>query len=144
MCQNCPSYDNSKVMELLKENVKATAEWMDVVEPGWMSRINLDTLNVDNPTYCVAGQVWAEKVGVVYRVIDRPERACDCGCSIVYSAERVELSASTGYDYYLEYEFPVPAPEDAAFSAAGQDYSYADLTDEWKRYITAAREAATV
>ncbi len=39
------------------ERVAAGAQLLDEKIPGWYKRINLDTLNLSNPTNCICGQL---------------------------------------------------------------------------------------
>lgn len=39
------------------------AAWLDAVEPGWRDQVNLERLNIEDPTSCVCGQVFAGRGG---------------------------------------------------------------------------------
>lgn len=63
-------------MTTIQERVEAGAAWLDANRPGWVDRINLETLALERCFDCVLGQIYGD-------FCDRPEdlrgRATDFG-----------------------------------------------------------------
>lgn len=47
-------------MTTIAERVEAGARWLDANRPGWVQRINLDTLDITDPCGCIIGQVYGD------------------------------------------------------------------------------------
>ncbi len=47
-------------MTSIVERVEAGARWLDGHRPGWVDRIDLDTLDLGDPCRCVLGQEFGE------------------------------------------------------------------------------------
>lgn len=43
-------------MNTIAERVEAGAAWLDANRPGWVDRINLETLDMASPRRCILGQ----------------------------------------------------------------------------------------
>lgn len=48
----------------VKERVANGARWLDENFPGWMDRINLETLDLNDSERCICGQVFKEEAAV--------------------------------------------------------------------------------
>jgi hypothetical protein len=112
-------------MTTVAERVAKGAAFLDEREPGWDARIDLDTLDLQAPCRCVLGQLathlddydddWS------YRdITDR------FGLVIWFWNWKADTSATD-----LEY----------GFNADPDVETYDALASEWKRVITARREA---
>ena len=42
------------------ERVEYGAKWLDGIKPGWAHLVNVETLNIESITLCIAGQVFAD------------------------------------------------------------------------------------
>lgn len=47
-----------RAKEMLRPNVERGARWLDEVKPGWVDLIDLDTLNLEDPCFCICGQAF--------------------------------------------------------------------------------------
>jgi hypothetical protein len=54
-------------MSTIAERVAAGAAWLDEREPGWIDRIDLDTLDLRDCTRCVGGQLAGEYLAFLRR-----------------------------------------------------------------------------
>lgn len=44
------------------DRVTRGAAWLDEIEPGWERKLDLSTLDINDPNQCVCGQVFMSKV----------------------------------------------------------------------------------
>jgi hypothetical protein len=103
----------------IAERVAAGAEWLDVNRPGWVDRINLETLNLSSPCRCILGQELGDYCEAPYELIGWPSDDDD---------ERDDSRA-------VELGFNIPS--------SWMEYDYEALTAEWRRYIEARRESVS-
>ena len=52
-----------EVIALQPEQVKAGANWLDQVHPGWDEKVNLETLDINSCKDCVIGQLLGNYCG---------------------------------------------------------------------------------
>lgn len=69
--------------------VQRGAAWLDKHRPGWVGRINLDELRVEEPCNCILGQL----DGDFYETPISGLEAVDMGFDVVSFWEREELAA---------------------------------------------------
>lgn len=100
-------------MSTIAERVEAGAKWLDANRPGWVDRINLNTLDLGYCTQCVLGQLDGDYCHTIER---------DFGDK---TAEGVRNG------FALAEQNGKPAPDEA----------FAELTAAWRDYITARRAA---
>lgn len=93
-------------MATVTERVQAGAAWLDQHRPGWLDRIDLITLNVEDPECCVLGQEFGDYG-------DRPDALRD-----YREAERL--------GFYVRWA----GHGDDRYTA-----EYAALTEAWKDYV---------
>ncbi len=110
-------------------HVQRGAQWLDERVPDWETRIDLETLNIDDGTVCVLGQVFAadaDQCGYIsgYHFITK----------FVYS-DHGEISPDEGQSYGF------------CASSTLHTTDVADgyrLTNEWKRVISERKMLAAV
>ena len=100
---------------IFTERVAKGAALLDEKRPGWVDRIDLDTLDIDNCEDCVLGQAFEAEVHD------------DENCGYTDGLEALGIPSGR-------------PEEDFGFDAHRADQ--ASLTAEWKRVITARREAS--
>ena len=112
----------SDTTDIIRERIERGAAWLDDVEPGWRSLLDLEDLHLSSNDSCVLGQVFREQ-------------AWDSG----YEAD--------GYNYVLESgDFPdIPSESDtwarehgfeAVALGAADKVTYSALETAWQRYLT--------
>jgi len=102
----------------IAERVAAGAAFLDEHDPDWWKRIDLASLNLRSTCHCVLGQLYPDP--------DDPDESFETATlQLGLSGAVIEASG-----------FDLPFPEIA-------EGHYHDLTAEWKRVITARREAAS-
>jgi hypothetical protein len=108
-------------MPTIAERVAKGVEFLDSRIPGWWEkrRIDLDVLDLSRPCLCVVGQL-------------SPER--EFGEAI--DAGWLDLTFDAAYEYGLTAVKPKHF-----ISGPHADEIYRDLDNEWRRVITARREA---
>lgn len=98
------------------ERVAAGAAWLDANESGWVDRIDLETLNLDNCERCIGGQL----------VRQDADRTLTYGDWLVYWLgpvdDRTEWAVAHGFDVL-----------------GGDEYGYRDLTGVWRDLIAERR-----
>lgn len=52
----------------IEERIAAGAAWLDANRPGWVDRIDLDTLRLDNPCRCILGQEYGDFYTAPYEI----------------------------------------------------------------------------
>ena len=101
-------------MTTIEERVEAGAEWLDANRPGWVDRINLETLDLGSTCNCVLGQE--------------------------FKGFNTAVKRHMGDDYELAGAWAFTLQSDRGFLVDDQHFS--DLTQAWRDYITARRAAA--
>lgn len=107
----------------IPERVARGVALLDQKRPGWEQEIDLDTLDISKPCFCVVGQM--------YKSYFSP-----------FEAGAVDL---VGWDAY-DYDDNAPALIEHGFSgvrSADDDGEFDALTVEWNRVIRARRAAPT-
>lgn len=97
-------------MTTIAERVEAGARWLDENRPGWVDRIDLDTLDLGDPCRCVLGQLW----------------------------DRYELAPLSARYEDGDQEYGDWIAGDRGFHREGR-IGYSDLTDAWRALIVARR-----
>jgi len=100
-------------MTTIAERVAKGAAFLDEREPGWDTRIDLDILSLDSICRCVLGQLHG---------------GFGAGLDAVGLIDNNDRDIELGFFWTDEHRFDL-------------DDEPADLTAEWKRVITARREA---
>jgi hypothetical protein len=115
-------------MTTIAERVAAGAEWLDEHRPGWVWRIDLDTLDLGDPCRCVLGQEFRE-VAVVQ------------GFPSGYLAGRKVFDEDGANDWWRDTEVAAHYGFHAVADIAGGDIDdeYDDLTGAWRRLIRQRR-----
>ena len=67
----------STISEDLKLAVKRGATWMDQNHPGWVGRIDLSNLDMNNCHNCIIGQAVGNYFDKIYEIEDVPESEAD-------------------------------------------------------------------
>jgi hypothetical protein len=105
------------VTATIAERVEKGAAWLDEHRPGWVDRIDLETLDLGDPCRCVLGQQF------------EPQSDSDqCGFEV-----GMRLLTTPGND-------PVIPLVEQGFYATSDD-NYADLTAAWRELIERRRSA---
>lgn len=105
-------------MTTIQERVLAGSAWLDEHRPGWVDRIDLETLDLGNGCHCVLGQEY---------------HGFSSGLVEVDSSATWPRTAA-GLGFYARAELYDHAPE----------REYDILTDAWRAFITARREQSEV
>ena len=103
--------------DTIQARVACGVALLDEKLPGWVERIDLDTLNLASPCRCILGQTWDLPVGVDYT-------------AFALHADALDIDGDEEVAY--------------GFNAGGEDWfedegEYDALTAEWKRVILARR-----
>lgn len=93
----------------IEERVELGAAWLDENRPGWLDRIDLDTLSVEHCDLCILGQIYGD-------YCDAPDEAKYA------SIGDATPSRDRGFNAY-----------------SGRDEEYEALTVEWRRLIESRR-----
>ena len=109
-------------MSTIAERVAAGAAWLDENRPGWVERIDLQTLNLGDPCRCVLGQEY----GSYGQAPDEP---------LGIGQPEDEIAAGLGFNaYILRGDY---LADDFDFTPTVDEFIA--LTAEWRRLITARR-----
>lgn len=57
-------------MSSIEERVAAGARWLDEHRPGWVDRIDLETLDLGDPCRCVLGQEYGNYTFALDEILD--------------------------------------------------------------------------
>jgi hypothetical protein len=126
---------NDYTAEMAHASVERGAKWLDKKCPTWFKEIDLHSLNLQKPDYCVLGQV-GECV--------LPEEARGWG-GVDYNDVLVHFSPTADRRWGVRLGFDVPkTPCDDYTIEAGAEYTlrYEMLTIAWKEYIRRRLELA--
>lgn len=100
--------------EDMKLYVKQGAYWLDQNYPGWVSKINLDVLTMDDCDYCIVGQ------------------AIDSYTDVIYTDDRSNRAST---DFAIAHGFEAPSCTNANISFEQIDREYVELEIIWTEYI---------
>lgn len=132
----------------IESRVAKGATWLDKVRPGWFKNINLDKLQLSDGCHCVLGQIVKKEFGAA-------SKFGDMGYSEVvvrqllhrdWRKDIVDHKAKLGpIDGLAKLVIPGITAKRRGFELTKfQDYAeWNSLTEEWKRQITARREAVS-
>jgi hypothetical protein len=124
----------------IAERVAAGAAFLDEHDPGWWQRIDLPTLDLSCESHCVLGQTCPLEVLNQYSLEQWGIPADETDPDDRYLAYAHELSGIDSEREVITWAHErgfalIGSPRDAG--------AWLDLTSEWKRVITARREATS-
>lgn len=76
---------------MAEENVARGAAWLDVEQPDWLNRVDLDRLYMSSSVDCIAGQVFAHRT--------EGSSTCSCCTNTGYTVACVLLDDEDDADY---------------------------------------------
>lgn len=123
-------------MNTFTRRARAGALYLDNVRPGWAERVNVDTLDMDDPRYCVLGEVFAY------------ERPPDVKNVFLWAVDKLLLSDAEqdkyGFDAHItgiEDEYGLYVEDGDEQTEKGLPAPCTLLAAAWREEIAARREA---
>jgi hypothetical protein len=115
------------VTDMTRESVLAGMVWLDEHAPGWVEKIDLDTLELAHPKMCVLGQVYGDYGAGMDVVFPQPDPRS-------WDAEAAEATAAIyGFTTPLCNDDDDDVGEDTWMEA--RDAEWAELTETWREAL---------
>lgn len=91
--------EETAMQVVTREHVARGAAWLDTVQPDWVDRVNLETLYMDSPVNCVAGQTLGH---LVHEYRDEYENLAydGYGVACILLARDAEFASEHGFTEY--------------------------------------------